>query len=421
MAIPPQILVDGRYFQPEEVGSRRFTYPFRQNGDLVSCFFDVDFWQRDANYVPAAFSTTHPELTDFYLTQESQPISMQANVSVFTRRYARIPSAQTSYSSMAITKPVFPNQSAGVITIAKQNNPNTAPAGIGAGAYYGIGGVYVISPGNMVYGPFKTGTLPTKTAASSGQFRVKYKTSTTANLNYNDGNATINAAINGLAAVIADGITVSVNNLFTNATFCFLDITLSVGSTTSLFYVDANSFNAASNTLFTAFLNSAEQQIAIGSRTTISSHGFDATLDLAMGKSTLASADNQVDILNPQNVSLTQGSWAVVDANTIAFDRLLSDDTDTLFGQFLRTYTPGPDRVGIRLYQTFYLPGVTPGIATAAAIPIPAPLINDADFLAAVLTTPNGYLNYDADPLVFWDGTTNIYTQTQKQINMADV
>ena len=68
--------------------------------------------------------------------------------------------------------------------------------------------------------------------------------------------------------------------------------------------------------------------------------------------------------------------------------------------------------------QDFYLPGVTTGITTAADIPIPDPLINDAAFLAAVVANLSGYLTYDSDTLDFWLGP--IYTQVKRQINMAD-
>lgn len=361
-----------------------------------------------------------------YLVLEEDPKLPNSRTAIVARQFARVPLQQIRTSTMPITKPTAPNSGNGSQTFAAQLSNNVSPTNLGVGSYYSASsGGYLFPPNNTVFGPLKVGTVPAQTPASSGQFRVKYKNSTTANLNYNDANATINAAINGLADVISDGITVSVANAFNGGGQGYLQITLTAGSTASFFIVDANSFNAASNSLFTAFINSTTQYIVIGHRVTIASHGFSATGDL-LGVSTLVS-DSQLDpaiILKPQPVSLVSGSWAVVDANTIAFDGRYSGvqwsaGAYTLYAPYLRTYTPGPDNVTIQIVEDFYLPGVTPGITTADDIPVPDPLINDTAFLEEVLTVATGFVNYNADPMDNWKGP--IYRVTQRQIDMADV
>ncbi len=58
-------------------------------------------------------------------------------------------------------------------------------------------------------------------------------------------------------------------------------------------------------------------------------------------------------------------------------------------------------------------------IAPAGA-PLPALLLNDLEFLAAVVTTLTGFLPYDATELIRWNDWP-IYTQTFQEIDMATV
>jgi hypothetical protein len=112
--------------------------------------------------------------------------------------------------------------------------------------------------------------------------------------------------------------------------------------------------------------------------------------------------------------------YTVVNATTIDFLGVNIGAYATSVAKYLRDYSPGSDRVGCRFTQRFYLPGVTTSITTAADIPMPAVLVNDADFLAAVVANLTGYLTYDADELTRWNGWP-IYTQTFTEINMANV
>lgn len=112
------------------------------------------------------------------------------------------------------------------------------------------------------------------------------------------------------------------------------------------------------------------------------------------------------------------GAYTVVDANTIDITGYNLGTNVTSFAKYLRDYTPGTDRVGLRRTQRFYLPGVTAGINTPADIPLPSLLINDTELLASVLANTTGYQTYDASELVRWEDRP-IYTQTFDEIDMA--
>lgn len=113
--------------------------------------------------------------------------------------------------------------------------------------------------------------------------------------------------------------------------------------------------------------------------------------------------------------------YTVVDANTIDLIGINIGVTDGGYiAKYYRAYTPGTDRVGTKLSQAFYLPGVTTGITTPADIPIPSPLLNDLELVNSLLANLTGYQTYDSTALAQWMASP-IYTQTAIQINMADL
>ncbi len=118
-------------------------------------------------------------------------------------------------------------------------------------------------------------------------------------------------------------------------------------------------------------------------------------------------------------VAFTPSGYTVVSATIVDLLAVNWGTSVTEVAKQIRSYTPGPDRVLAKLTTSFYLPGFTVGIATAADIPIPSPIIDDAAFVAAAVATTSGYLTYDANPLGYWRAP--IYQQEIIQINMADL
>lgn len=142
-------------------------------------------------------------------------------------------------------------------------------------------------------------------------------------------------------------------------------------------------------------------------RVTWSTHGLAGTERIAIG------------FVSNGLLLFDAGEYSVIDPNTIDLLGFASflNNAETA-GVFVRDYTPGTDRVGRRVNQSFYLPGVTPGIATPTDIPLPDTLLNDANFLAAIAANATGYETYDATELSRWNDWP-IYTQTVEEIDMA--
>jgi hypothetical protein len=114
------------------------------------------------------------------------------------------------------------------------------------------------------------------------------------------------------------------------------------------------------------------------------------------------------------------GYYSIVDVNTVRLTGWAASMVSASYAaEYLRDYVPGADRVGSKSVTTFYLPGVTPGISTPADIPLPAPLINDNEFIAEIVSTLTGYIDYDAQTIAPWRGP--IYMLETTQIDMADV
>jgi hypothetical protein len=350
-----------------------------------------------------------------YLCEETEPDagSLARGWARWDRLYCRIPKQLVTYTTMAITKPSAPQTSVAPIDIVEEVASSYSFTSIGHGTIYDG---YGYTPNNKIYGQVKDASASSQANVTSGQFRVKYKASTTANLNYNDSDATVAAAINGLASVIAEGITVTVQNYFNGGTQ--LNVIKSAGTFSAPFIVDANSFNASASYLFVSYTDATLSRMEVAYLKTITSHGFSSSDVLFSGTATILTDPSPTAYLfQPQDATLTYGSWALVDSSTIAVSPTFNGYDK--FGKYLRDYTPGPDRVKVKLIQDFYLPGVTTGITTAADITVPDPLINDAAFLDSVVSNLSGYVSYDSDPLQFWKGP--IYTQVKQQIDMGDV
>lgn len=113
------------------------------------------------------------------------------------------------------------------------------------------------------------------------------------------------------------------------------------------------------------------------------------------------------------------GSWSITSGTIIKLTGATLGGNVSQVGQTVRSYVPGVSRLKTKRISSYYLPGVTAGITTAADISVPAVLLNDASFLSLVASTLSGYSTYDADPLAFWLG--QIYVQTVIQIDMATV
>lgn len=311
MNASPDTLIDGNWIQPDTTGAPRFVYPFRMNGDKVSCYFEQDYLQlmasRSLPFYPSPLSIPHPSLKDFYLIKETDPQFGIANLLSLTRTFSRIPTTQITFSSQAITKP-----SPGSFGIGSQiYNINTTGTYVSTGLLFFLySGYYFLN--NQVYV-----IQVAATSANSG------------------GNTRISAT--------AHGITGSETILFTNNL-------AGVGG-----YIVAPAYYTV----------------------------VDA---------------NTIDLIGI-NIGVTSGGY---------------------ISKYYRAYTPGTDRVGTRLSQTFYLPGVTTGITTPADIPIPDPLLNDLALVNSMLAHLTGYQTYDSTALVQWMGSP-IYTQTAIEINMADL
>jgi hypothetical protein len=191
----PEFLHDGNYQRPVPVGSRRFEYPFRHNGDRVSALFEEDYWQRVDTFHPMEFTTPHPELRDFYLVGESQPVEFMAGLVRFTRLFSRVPRQQVVPSSMFVTKPLlsgnFPLNIGGSTVIQPEE-------GVGTFQFYTMAAV-TFDPG----GPIAIG-------AGQGNFTLSAGPNTSVPIPIGESAANVKAALNGMGIISArNGINVT--------------------------------------------------------------------------------------------------------------------------------------------------------------------------------------------------------------------
>ncbi len=107
-----------------------------------------------------------------------------------------------------------------------------------------------------------------------------------------------------------------------------------------------------------------------------------------------------------------RGIFTVVDANTIDLLGVNWAARVTFIAKYYRDYTPGTDDCRTRLTQKFYIDSST--------IPKATTKLTDAQFLAAVLSTPAGLVDYSTDSGSPWNGTS-LSAKTLTAIQMADL
>ena len=394
--------VDGYYGTPVLISRTPREYPFAALGNTTAARYVATYLVEQSLFTPTARGTVDPDNSGFYLESETKPEIFQGDIATFQRTYASVPADVVSYGTRVITRPSPSN--VGSTSLAFRSFPSDVVTVLAASFVYNS---YFFGGDNKIYGALRSVT-PTVTVATGGTFTVTYKTSTTAALNYNETTGNIAAAINALADVITDGLTVVVTGNFTAASFT---IQLTAGSTSTKFSINGASLNPATSRTVYVFLSSSTQQlVSVGYRIALTAHGLSAA-DLLV--------TNLVGGVTTGYLLANSTNWAILDANNIVANlALFSGPTSVTIGQYYRAYTPGSARVGLRRTQKFYLPGVTVGITTPADIPLPALLLNDAELLASVLANLTGYQTYDASELTRWnDGP--IYTQTHEEIDMA--
>lgn len=166
---------------------------------------------------------------------------------------------------------------------------------------------------------------------------------------------------------------------------------------------------APNNKIYGPLLTATSANNGGNTRLTATAHGIAGTESIIVAG--IGGSTARYGIVAP-------GAYTVVDANTIDVLGYNLGTAAISLAKYLRDYTPGTDRVGLRRTQKFYLPGVTGGITTPADIPLPSLLVNDIELLASLLANLTGYQTYDASELTRWnDGP--IYTQTYDEIDMA--
>jgi hypothetical protein len=378
---------DGNFTNAIQDGPARIFYPFinAATKDNVTKGTVRNYVVVPSSYTPAAALSTDPADNTQYLLNESE-LSVEGGLGRFSRTYCKVPTDQVDYSSIVITKPAFPsNDYAGAWVDSTSSNAtaNIFSAAIAA---------------TMSWYP------------TGGTFTITFGANTTAALNTTDSNATIAAAINGLASVITASFTVTVTNSLTTAGTLQLIKASGVGSFGPTdFTMNAGSMTPAVNVGYSGITNSEIiSAIRSSPNANKTSHGLSNAAVIRISSTT--GGGNQT-IVN-----------SIVDNNNFTFAWTATGIGFSNYRTFLRTYTPGTDRVLTKQTDKFYLPTVTPGITTAADIPVPDVAINDTQLLDLIAASASGFQNYDAEPVTGWPSDQSpVYRQRFIQINVDDL
>lgn len=186
----PDFLIDGHYTRPREEGPPRYEYPFWNNGDRVSGYFEQDYLQQEATFVPCTFKIEHDTLKGWFLIDETRPQKWQATLVRFTRTWSRIPAQQTIPGSRFVTKPdlpgTFPQVSGNSLIIQPEEN-------VPRWVFYT--NLAVTSDSGAPSGSSPTG----------GTWTITVNGETTSVINYNASAAAVQSALNALTILSAQG------------------------------------------------------------------------------------------------------------------------------------------------------------------------------------------------------------------------
>lgn len=385
---------DGYYGTPRLISRRPREYPFDHLGDITTATYVGNYVVDQAAYVRPALGTVDPDAAGFYLVKEGKLDIEQGDLATFSRTYASVPPDQVSYVTRKLNKPAPTGTAYGYSERSPTLDYSSAYSGTSV-----LRGSYLWTGNNRVFGSLYNVVPNAVVLPSGGTFTITYKTSTTAALAYNETSLNIAAALNALADVITDGLTVAaVTNLTGTGT-----LTLTVtGGAAARFTADGTSLSPAdARKLFTLLNTPSVQILAVAQVLPLPAHGYAGTEELLIAGTTGGS-----NIAYPLRPSL---DWAVRDANQLWVSQNLAS-FGSRFGVYYRDYTPGTDEVKVRRTQSFWLPGVTGGITTGEDIPAADTLQDDSAFLDEVIANPTGYVDYDATDLGFWMGP--IYTRS---------
>lgn len=379
---------DGTYTSAVQNGPKQTFYPFINAAvkDNVTKGTIRNYVVLPNSYTPLAALSTDPDDSTQYLINESDLV-IESGIARFQRTYCKVPTDQVDYTSLVITKPAFPSSSYNNCYIDSTSSTATA----------------------NVFSTIISATI--SSTVTGGTFTITYKTSTTAALAYNASDATIAGAVNGLASVITDGLTFSASNQLTTAGTWQLTIQRTAGigyDNTNMSWTPSLTPTA---TVSTSRLTDFVYFKAWRSTWNVLKTGYGL-------------ANNSLVIINPTTVYQKQ-AITVIDSDNFTVDAPSSVATGTGpngYRYFLRTYTPGTDRVLSKNIDKFYLPGVTGGISSGADIPVPDVAINDVQLLNLITGSATGFQNYDAEPVTSWPTSLSpIYRQRLIQINVDNL
>lgn len=260
----------------------------------------------------------------------------------------------------------------------------------------------------------------------SGTFTLTFNGSTTSSITIQglSGKATMETDTeNALNAATAVGNVGGVDDVTIAGTYVSNDpVRLEIRMTFSAnpeITVDASSLTPApaSSQVSTTGVYNEDQSFELISGTatrTVSAaaHGISDSSEIVLKTNTNAYYTTaNYSVVGPNDVDLTGGPTDAYMNTTAAY---------TIIGGLTRAnYTPGPVTVPARIQSDFYLPGVTPNIATFADIPVIEEQSTDTELMEAIFAG-TGDINYSVDSLERWNGWP-IYRQSYTVINAADI
>jgi hypothetical protein len=239
---------------------------------------------------------------------------------------------------------------------------------------------------------------------------------TTGAIAYNATAATIEAALNALSEVQdRGGCTVTLPEGQTNAYTTIPYTLVSLGTTFNYFWAAVRFTFSFANPVITAtssltpsgsVIQPAITDGGIGQAQAIIFTGLPAGRTITAASHGITAGDDIFITADGSDYFIASGGFSVPTANTITLattgQAFATATAITRVGKLtIDNYTPEPKQTRVKYVSEYYLPGVTPGIATADDIPLPTYEGDPTSLLAAIFAGETS-INYQVGGLKQW-------------------
>lgn len=410
----PSIARELDYTTPQRIGRAEPDYPFEQFGDYATFVLVETYKQTRAGYLADKAanlyrpgSVTHPDYPDAWLCSTSKPVTTTTGLYQFTRTWSTVPALHYEPASRLFDRPVLHDLKSGSTYAVSFDD--------GATSHLFTSRVSVSSVGAI------TQATTSIAVAAEALTALPAETFTITDANNNSVSPYLNSGASSIRSSIAAACT-AITGLEVFSSQNSLTINYAAATVKSISTSASVSMSAGSSGVIFTTLRASQTDTEVVAR---------PTRAITTGSAHSGAAGDWVALWNGDKlVAMTKAVAASGSSITVFADEgpLAVGNTAITHCAFApnaahRISNRGVD-ASCRYAHRFYLPGVTPGIATISDVPSFTPATDPVSWLDVVVAylaspSPSTYAIIETSALANWNGP--IIQKAVLEIQLSDV